>query len=86
MGLPAHGHAGRRGSAEFLESAWRLGRFLKILSPAERAQLTIATKFGEHWDAAAAQPYVNHSYAALEAGLDRTTWNTRFEAVLDACG
>jgi len=59
-------------AASYGTSEERLGRFLKGLSPAERAQLTIATKFGEHWDPAAQQPYVDHSYAALKASLDRS--------------
>lgn len=59
-------------AASYGASEERLGRFLKTLSRAERAQLPIATKFGEHWDAAAQQPYVDHSYRALEASLDRS--------------
>jgi aryl-alcohol dehydrogenase-like predicted oxidoreductase len=59
-------------AASYGASEQRLGGFLKTLSREERAPLTIATKFGEHWDAAAGQPYVDHSYAALKASLDRS--------------
>lgn len=57
-------------AASYGASEERLGLFLKRLSAGERAQLTIATKFGEHWDLAAQQPYVDHSFAALKASLD----------------
>ena len=50
----------------------RLGRFLATLTPAVRAKLTIATKFGEHWDAARQEPYVDHSFEALRRSLDGT--------------
>jgi aryl-alcohol dehydrogenase-like predicted oxidoreductase len=48
----------------------RLGLFLKSISGSERRKLTIATKFGEHWDAAQGEPYVDHSYDALRRSLD----------------
>jgi aryl-alcohol dehydrogenase-like predicted oxidoreductase len=48
----------------------RLGRFLHSLTAAERASVTIATKFGEHWDAVRAEPFVDHSYDALARSLD----------------
>ncbi len=50
----------------------RLGRFLRGLGPRERAAVTAATKFGEHWDAAAGAPYADHSYDALRRSLDRS--------------
>ncbi len=50
----------------------RLGGFLRSLSPDERASLSVATKFGEHWNAAAGQPFVDHSHAALARSLDRS--------------
>src|SRR4051795_3013288 len=40
----------------------RLGRFLCGLSAEERGSVRVATKFGEHWDAAAGEPFVDHSY------------------------
>jgi aryl-alcohol dehydrogenase-like predicted oxidoreductase len=48
----------------------RLGRFLATLPPEERARLTIATKMGEHWDAARGEPYADHSFDALRRSLD----------------
>ena len=48
----------------------RLGRFLAGLGPEERARLTIATKMGEHWDAARGEPYADHSLDALRRSLD----------------
>jgi len=48
----------------------RLGRFLKSLPADERARLTIATKMGEHWDAAGGAPYADHSFDALRRSLD----------------
>ena len=51
-------------------SEQRLAGFLGSLTAAERAGLTIATKFGEHWDFERAEPYVDHSYDALRRSLD----------------
>lgn len=48
----------------------RLGRFLAALTPGERGAVRIATKFGEHWDAAKAEPFVDHSLDALKRSLD----------------
>lgn len=48
----------------------RLGRFLAALTHGERAQVRIATKFGEHWDMAKGEPFVDHSFDALRRSLD----------------
>lgn len=48
----------------------RLGRFLADLTQAERFQVRIATKFGEHWDADKAEPFVDHTFDALRRSLD----------------
>jgi aryl-alcohol dehydrogenase-like predicted oxidoreductase len=48
----------------------RIAGFLAGLTAAERAGLRIATKFGEHWDAARGEPYVDHSFDALRRSLD----------------
>jgi aryl-alcohol dehydrogenase-like predicted oxidoreductase len=48
----------------------RLGRFLAALSPGERSQIRIATKFGEHWDAVKEEPFVDHTLGALQRSLD----------------
>jgi aryl-alcohol dehydrogenase-like predicted oxidoreductase len=50
----------------------RLGKFLSSLTSAERATITVATKFGEHWDSTRNEPYVDHSFDALRASLDRS--------------
>lgn len=47
----------------------RLGAFLRTKGS---DGLTIATKFGEHWDAANGAPFVDHSFAALRRSLDRS--------------
>jgi aryl-alcohol dehydrogenase-like predicted oxidoreductase len=48
----------------------RLGRFLSGLGVEDRAAVRVATKFGEHWDAAAGEPFVDHCYDALTRSLD----------------
>ncbi len=53
-------------------SEQRLGIFLKSLSGEERSKLTIATKFGEHWNSETNEPYVDHSYDALKRSLDQS--------------
>jgi len=50
----------------------RFGRFLSSLTPAERDSITVATKFGEHWDDARSEPFVDHSYDALARSLERS--------------
>lgn len=50
----------------------RLGRFLASLTEAERQTLTIATKFGEHWDPETQTSYVDHSLAALKASVEQS--------------
>ena len=50
----------------------RLGHFLALLSPTERRSVTIATKFGEHWNAEKQAPFVDHSFDALKRSLDHS--------------
>lgn len=50
----------------------RLGRFLLSLTPAERAEFTVATKFGEEWNFEAGRPELDHSYDGLRRSLDRS--------------
>jgi aryl-alcohol dehydrogenase-like predicted oxidoreductase len=50
----------------------RLGRFLKRMPPGQRSQVTVATKFGEHWDRVAGAPYADHSFDALRRSLDES--------------
>ena len=54
------------------DSEVKLGRFLSGLSRGQREQLSIATKFGEHWNDATGEPFVDHSYEALCRSLDRS--------------
>ena len=48
----------------------RLGKFLRSLDRAQRREVRVATKFGEHWDAIQMQPFVDHTYDALRRSLD----------------
>jgi aryl-alcohol dehydrogenase-like predicted oxidoreductase len=50
----------------------RLGKFLRRLSDTERGRITVATKFGEEWDAARGQPFVDHTFDGLRRSLDRS--------------
>jgi aryl-alcohol dehydrogenase-like predicted oxidoreductase len=50
----------------------RLGDFLKSLTGAERAELFIATKFGETWNFERGQPDTDHSYDVLRRSVDRS--------------
>jgi aryl-alcohol dehydrogenase-like predicted oxidoreductase len=59
-------------AASYGLSEERLGRWLRVLPRADRDRLTIATKFGEHWDAEHDQPYVDHSFDALRRSFDRS--------------
>jgi aryl-alcohol dehydrogenase-like predicted oxidoreductase len=47
----------------------RLGRFL---AGASRDGITVATKFGEHWNRSTGEPYADHSFDALRRSLDRS--------------
>lgn len=50
----------------------RLGAFLATLDDDKRAEVTVATKFGEHWDAATNTGYTDHSFEALRRSLDQS--------------
>lgn len=50
----------------------RLGSFLNTLSSEQRAEVTVATKFGEHWNSSSNEPYTDHSLDALKRSLDRS--------------
>ncbi|MEP7166635.1 MAG: aldo/keto reductase [Candidatus Woesebacteria bacterium] len=50
----------------------RLGKWLQSLSSEQRNQLTIATKFGEHWSTDKQQSYVDHSFDALRQSIDQS--------------
>lgn len=59
-------------AASYGTSEQQLGEFLRKLSPDRLAQLAVATKFGDHWDAERSTAYVDHSYDALCRSLDRS--------------
>jgi aryl-alcohol dehydrogenase-like predicted oxidoreductase len=59
-------------AASYGSSEERVGRFLRTLSPEQRNRITISTKFGDHWDFKANDSYVDHSFDALRASLDRS--------------
>jgi aryl-alcohol dehydrogenase-like predicted oxidoreductase len=59
-------------AASYGSSEQRVGRFLQTLSPEQRNHITVSTKFGDHWDTEANDSYVDHSYDALRASLDRS--------------
>jgi aryl-alcohol dehydrogenase-like predicted oxidoreductase len=50
----------------------RLGAFLTSLSQTERKRITVASKWGDHWDAQTNTSFVDHSYSALCASLDQS--------------
>ena len=50
----------------------RLGAFLKSLTAEQRAELFIATKFGETWNLERDEPETSHSYEALRRSVDRS--------------
>ncbi len=59
-------------SPSYGDSELKLGRFLKSLSREQRGRVSIATKFGEHWNSETGEPFVDHSYDALCRSLDRS--------------
>ncbi len=59
-------------AASYGLSEERLGKFLRTLNPPERERITVATKFGDHWDPKTRNSYVDHSFEALVASLDRS--------------
>jgi aryl-alcohol dehydrogenase-like predicted oxidoreductase len=61
----------------------RLGRFLSSLTLEQRARLTIASKFGEHWDAERQEPRVDHTFDALRRSLDGTVARIGVPQVLE---
>lgn len=53
-------------------SEQRLGKFLDSLTPEERAEVTVATKVGEHWDFDKNDTYLDNSYDSLRLSIDRS--------------
>lgn len=50
----------------------RLGKFLQSLPADQRNEVTVATKFGEHWDKESQTSFVDHSLEALRRSLDQS--------------
>jgi aryl-alcohol dehydrogenase-like predicted oxidoreductase len=50
----------------------KLGRFLKTLNREERGIVTVATKFGEHWDSEKGLAFADHSYDALCRSVEQS--------------
>ncbi len=59
-------------AASYGSSETRLGNFLRTLDPSETAAITVATKFGDHWEPGCADSWMDHSYDALCRSLDRS--------------
>jgi len=59
-------------AASYGSSEDRVGKFLQTLSPQQREHITVSTKFGDHWDEHTGNSYVDHSFDALRASLDRS--------------
>jgi aryl-alcohol dehydrogenase-like predicted oxidoreductase len=56
-------------AASYAVAEQRFGKFLQSLTPAQRGTVTVATKFGEHWDFEKDEPYVDHSFEGLARSL-----------------
>jgi aryl-alcohol dehydrogenase-like predicted oxidoreductase len=50
----------------------RLGSFLRRLTPEQREEVVVATKFGERWDESARDVRVDHSLDVLTRSLDQS--------------
>jgi aryl-alcohol dehydrogenase-like predicted oxidoreductase len=48
------------------------GAFFREVPPSARRSLILATKCGEHWDAAAQATFIDHSYDELVRSIDRS--------------
>lgn len=53
-------------------SEQRLGTFLHGLTPRERNEITVCTKFGEYWDPESEAGYVDHSEETAITSIDRS--------------
>lgn len=54
------------------DSEVKLGVFLKTLDREQRGLVTVATKFGEHWDFDKGAAYADHSYDALCRSVEQS--------------
>ena len=67
MGITLFDTAPAYGSSET-----RTGEFLRTLPPEDRRRLTVATKFGEHWDPVRETTWVDHTEPVLRQSLARS--------------
>src|SRR5438046_927333 len=65
LGIKFYDTAPAYGSSEL-----RFGGFLRTLPSAVLQGITIATKFGEHWDEETMTAYTDHSYGALVRSVE----------------
>lgn len=59
-------------SPSYGDSEVKLGHFLKTLTREQRGLVTVATKFGEHWDQEKGTAFGDHSYDALCRSLEQS--------------
>jgi aryl-alcohol dehydrogenase-like predicted oxidoreductase len=59
-------------SPSYGDSEVKLGHFLKTLTREQRGLITVATKFGEHWNQDKGEAFADHSYDALCRSLERS--------------
>jgi aryl-alcohol dehydrogenase-like predicted oxidoreductase len=59
-------------AASYGDGEAKFGCWLSALDSSARADLFVATKFGEHWDAAKNEPFDDHSRDALILSLERS--------------
>ena len=50
----------------------RLGKFLSSLPHEERKKVTVATKFGERWNAEKQEAYIDHSYESSMLSIEKS--------------
>lgn len=59
-------------SPSYGDSEIWLGKFLAKLDKGELKKITVATKFGEHWNSREHRQYIDQSFPALKSSLDRS--------------
>lgn len=50
----------------------RFGKFLRTLSPKDVDNITVATKFGEHWNPKTNSTYTDHSFESLRESIENS--------------
>jgi len=59
-------------AASYGTSEERFGAFLNSLSLEQRNSITVATKFGDHWNSESQSASIDHTFNALKESLDRS--------------